>query len=304
MTDPSSLSDDSPGLSELASRRDGDYSVVRIEKEPDRPWRGATRLDTVVIEEPMEIRVIFGKPDAQIMRCLTVTMRTPGDDEELAAGFLLTEGILRSADEISGFKILGNDADGNATGNIVRVDMRPDVTVDFSRIQRNFVSTSSCGVCGKASLDALQMLGLKPLDREPWRMSAQAVCGLPDTLRKHQPTFSRTGGLHAAGLFRPNRQLIEVREDVGRHNAVDKLIGCSFLRGDTPLSDSVMVISGRASFEIMQKAIAAGIAMVVAVGAPSSLAVETAIRYNVTLVGFASPDHFNVYSVPQRIEMS
>lgn len=265
------------------------------------------RDDSVVIEEPMEIRIVYGPDDERVMRSLSITMRTPGNDQELAAGFLLTEGIVSHPEEIEGTKSLGTDEDGGHTGNIVRVDLRADVDIDVGRLQRNFFTTSSCGVCGKASLEALVVQGLRPLpefaaspDKSP--VARSVVHGLSAALRERQPTFSRTGGLHAAAIFSHDGQIEQVREDVGRHNAVDKLIGRCFLDGKNPLSQYIMMISGRASFEIMQKAIAAGVPVVVAVGAPSSLAVDTARHYNMTLIGFASAERFNIYAGPERIE--
>lgn len=259
------------------------------------------RDDTVVVEEPMEIRVVFNSGGERSMRSLSITMRTPGNDEELAAGFLFTEGILTDASEIEGFKILGTGEDGEPTGNIVRLDLRPDVKIDFARLQRNFFTTSSCGVCGKASLDSLEVQGLQPLPENSISVTRDVVHQLPAGLRDGQPTFARTGGLHAAALFSVAGEIECVREDVGRHNAVDKLIGRCFLDRQTPLSSYIMMISGRASFEIMQKALVARVAMVVAVGAPSSLAVEMARHYNMALIGFASAERFNIYSGADRV---
>ena len=260
------------------------------------------RQDQVAVEEPVEIRVICGPLEKRVMRSVSITMRTPGNDEELAAGFLLTEGILTSPDQIADIQLRGVDPDGVVTGNIVRVEVRPEVDLDLNRLQRNFFTTSSCGVCGKASLEALRVQGLKPVGVGDFEMDAARICELPDRLRASQNTFRRTGGLHGAGLFAMNGHLLDTREDVGRHNAVDKLIGRYFLDGETPMSNYGMIVSGRVSFEIMQKGLVAGIPVIVAVGAPSSLAVEMAIEYQMTLIGFASQSRFNIYATRGRVK--
>lgn len=249
----------------------------------------------------MEIRLVFGPQDKRVLRSVSVTMRTPGNDEELAAGFLFSEGILSSPSEIDTIEVRGVDQDGNLTGNIIRVVLQPGVEVDFQRLQRNFLSNSSCGVCGKASLESLEVQGVQPIRGSSWSVQAPAIYRLSTALRSLQPTFDLTGGIHAAAFADTSCEIIEAREDVGRHNAVDKLIGTSFLRGELPAQDRIMVVSGRASFEIVQKAIVAGVPMMVAVGAPSSLAVEMAQKYQMTLVGFASERRFNVYSCNKRI---
>ncbi len=259
------------------------------------------RDDLVAVEEPVEIRLVHGPENDRKMRSVSVTMRTPGHDEELAAGFLMTENIIQSADQIADFQFRGIDADGQQTGNIVRVELRPDISVDLARLQRNFYTTSSCGVCGKASLEALNVQGLVPLAADTFRITAERVRGLPELLRQQQATFNRTGGLHGAGLAGADGHLVDSREDVGRHNAVDKLVGRWFLDGKTPLHEYAMIVSGRVSFEIMQKALVAGIPLIIAVGAPSSLAIEMARQYHMTLVGFTSPARFNLYSAAERI---
>lgn len=260
-----------------------------------------SRQDAVVVEEPIEIRVVFGPREKRTMRSVSITMRTPGNDRELAAGFLLTEDILSSPDQIEGFQVRGVDSDGLETGNIIRVEVKPDVEIELGRLQRHFFTTSSCGVCGKASLEALEVQGLRPLHDDGLQINPESVRRLPGLLRDRQETFNRTGGLHAAGLANGAGELIDSREDVGRHNAVDKLVGRYFLDGKTPLMKYVMIVSGRVSFEIMQKALVAGVPMIVAVGAPSSLAVDMALQYNMTLVGFTSEERFNVYAGSGRI---
>lgn len=259
------------------------------------------REDRLVVEEPMEIRLLFGPPEKRVVRSLSVTMRTPGEDEELAAGFLFTEGILSSPDQIEAIEARGVDANGQPTGNTIRVALRPEVEVDFAKLQRHFYTSSSCGVCGKASLEMLELRGARPVEAT-WSISAEAIRRLPDRLRGAQPTFELTGGLHAAGLFDSTGQLLNVREDVGRHNAVDKLFGRAFLERQMPLDRFGLVISGRVSFEIMQKALAARVPMIVAVGAPTSLAVDLANQYGLTLVGFTSAKRMNVYAGGSRVE--
>ena len=265
------------------------------------PGGTTDRSDPVAVEEPMEIRVSCGPDASRSTRSLSITMRTPGHDFELAAGFLFTEGILERPDQIRSIEFCGPAAPGRATSNIVRVELAPDVELDLERLQRHFFATSSCGICGKASLDALHVQGLQTLDPSRLVVQRSVIHRLPDELRSAQPVFEHTGGLHAAALATGEGELIEVREDVGRHNAVDKLIGRRFLDGHAPFADHVMVVSGRASFEILQKALVAGVPMMVAVGAPSSLAVEMAEKFGMTLIGFASRDRFNVYAQPQRV---
>ncbi len=284
-----------------ANRVDSESRVCEVPIHQVLAAETSARADCVVVEEPMEIRVVFGPPEKRVMRSVSITMRTPGHDDELAAGFLFTEGILNSPQQIGQIETRGVDPDGKSTGNIVRVSLRDSENVDLSRLQRHFFTTSSCGVCGKASLDALEVQGLRPLGAD-WTISGKRITALPGLLRASQPTFSQTGGLHAAGICGLDGVLLAVREDVGRHNAVDKLLGRFFLDGQTPLSRCVMIISGRASFEIMQKALVAGVPAVVAVGAPSSLAVDLADRYGMTLVGFASENRFNIYARAHRID--
>jgi len=249
----------------------------------------------------MEVRIDHGAEGSRSARSLSVTMRTPGHDFELAAGFLMTEGILTHREEIDRIEFCGPAAPGRDTSNIVKVVLAPSVRVDLGTLERNFYTTSSCGICGKASLDALHVQGLqRPAASHP-RLARASIHELPDRLGAAQPLFHSTGGLHAAGLVEADGTVRDVREDVGRHNAVDKLLGRRFLDGATPLGDHPMVVSGRASFEIVQKALAAGVPMIVAVGAPSSLAVDLARRFGMTLVGFASRERFNVYCGHDRI---
>jgi FdhD protein len=263
---------------------------------------GATsRSDAIAVEEPMEIRVASGPAEKRRTRSVSVTMRTPGHDFELAVGFLFSESLLPSRELIDDVVFCGPPAPGKEQSNIVRVELDEGLELDLVKLQRNFYSTSSCGICGKASLDALNFEGYTVMAPANFRVSAEVIHAMPDRLRAEQAVFDRTGGLHAAGLFEANGELRICREDVGRHNAVDKVIGAQVLAGAVPLSDTILVVSGRVSFEILQKALAAGIPMIVAVGAPSSLAVEMAERFGMTLVGFARDQRFNVYAGSERI---
>jgi FdhD protein len=251
------------------------------------------RTDTLAAEEPLEVRV---QGPGQEQRSVAVTMRTPGGDFELAVGFLFTEGLVAPGDvhRVAYCDTLPGE---DQRYNIVAVTVgRP---FDFDLLKRNFYATSSCGVCGKAALDDIEVR-CQPVAEGP-EMTAATLVGLPDALRSAQKVFERTGGLHAAGLFTPEGSLASIREDVGRHNAVDKVVGEQVLAGRVPLADHVLQVSGRLSFEIVQKAAVAGIPIVSAVSAPSSLAVEAGQRFGMTLVGFVRDERLNVYTHPERI---
>lgn len=267
-----------------------------------RIWRvdgGAARTaeDVLATEEPLEIRLLRGEQSVP----LAVTMRTPGHDFELAAGFLFSEGIVRGRDQIERMEYCVGPVDEQQY-NSVGVRLRAGAALDTERLTRHFYTTSSCGVCGKASLDALRVEVPWTIPTDEPRVSAEVVAGLPDELRAAQGVFDRTGGLHASGLFDTDGVLLSVREDVGRHNALDKLIGEQLLEGTLPLHNRLLVVSGRASFELVQKTAMAGIPLMVAVGAPSSLAVEAAEEFGITLVGFARGPRFNVYSHASCVE--
>jgi FdhD protein len=227
-------------------------------------------------------------------------MRTPGHDEDLAVGFLFTEGIIHARADVQGVVVRGQRA-ADGLINVVRVELAPGVTVDFKRLERNFYMTSSCGVCGKASIEAVAVQGQYDVGAMDFKMSGAALGRLPAALKAQQAVFEQTGGLHASGLFDATGTIVGLREDVGRHNALDKLIGQALLRGELPLERHGVIVSGRASFELMQKAKMAGCPLVAAVGAPSSLAVELAREFDITLVGFLKADRFNVYSRPDRV---
>lgn len=255
--------------------------------------------DPVTVEEPMEIRVRHRDEGRSVTRSVAVTMRTPGEDFELAAGFLFTEGLVGRREEIGEISYC-RDA-GEQEYNVVTVRLRSFARFDPSLLDRNFYMTSSCGVCGKASLEAVEVKGCAPLPRGELTLDPDVVASLPERLRESQDVFRRTGGIHAAGLFDADGGLRGLMEDVGRHNAVDKAVGAAFLEGRLPLADRALVVSGRASFEILQKALAAGIPAVVAVGAPSSLAVDLARRFRMTLLGFTRDGGFNVYAGEERM---
>jgi len=249
--------------------------------------------DALAAEEPLEIRI--GAFPATMP--LTVTMRTPGHDEELAAGFLLTEGIVSDPAQIAALRGFVTSAAGKRNG--VEVELR-DCEFDPGQLQRNFFAASSCGICGKASIDAIRQRGLRAPNAE-FRFDPELLCTLPEKLREAQTVFSRTGGLHAAALFDSSGNLAVLREDIGRHNAVDKVIGWAMLQGQLPLSRHGMLVSGRGGFEIVQKALAAGLPILASVSAPSSLAVQLARELGLTLVGFLRGRRFVIYSNPSRI---
>ena len=262
--------------------------IVRITADGER-----TRPDTVAVEEPFEIRV-NGTP-------LTVTMRTPGDDVDLAHGFLLTEGVITSREDVLTARYCaGSDVDGMNTYNVLDIQLAPGVPGPDPSITRNFYTTSSCGVCGKAALDAVRLASRFPTDTDA-TISATTLATLPDQLRDRQKVFDTTGGIHAAGLFTTDGELLAVREDVGRHNAVDKVIGWALLADRVPLTGCVLMVSGRASFELAQKAAMAGIPILAAVSAPSSLAVDVATEQGMTLIGFLRGNSMNVYANAHRV---
>ncbi|MFJ9554728.1 formate dehydrogenase accessory sulfurtransferase FdhD [Nocardiopsis sp. NPDC101807] len=252
------------------------------------------RVDTFVVEEPLEIR-LDGEP-------LSITMRTPGDDFDLAAGFLVSEGVVSRAEEITAIRYCaGATEDGSNTYNVLDVSLAPGVPRPDTSLERNFYTTSSCGLCGKASLDAVRTQARWRVAEDGARIGADTLTALPDRLREAQRVFDRTGGLHAAGLFTADGELLALREDVGRHNAVDKLVGWALRSGRLPLEGTVLMLSGRASFELVQKAWMAGVPMMAAVSAPSSLAVDLAEEAGITLAGFLRGTSMNVYAGRHRI---
>lgn len=258
--------------------------------------RATRRTDRVVTEEPMEVRLSDGTQSQTV----AVTMRTPGNDFELAAGFLFSEGLLRDPGEIETISYCrDDDLPAEQLYNIVIVETRAPLP-DTSRLERHFQISSSCGVCGKASIETIEVMGCERVGEGP-QLTSEELLSVPAKMRSAQGLFDTTGGLHAAALFSPDDKQPLVREDVGRHNAVDKLVGRAFLDGRTPLDGTLMMVSGRSSFEIVQKAVVAGIPVVCSVSAPSSLAVAVADRFGVTLVGFLRDDRFNVYAGSERV---
>ena len=252
------------------------------------------RADTLVAEEPLEVR-IDGSP-------LTVTMRTPGNDFDLAAGFLVGEGVVHHTDDVRVIRYCaGATEDGSNTFNVLDVSLAPHVPAPDTSLERNFYTTSSCGLCGKASLDAVRTQATWSVTEDEAGVGLSTLTRLPDRRREAQRVFARTGGLHAAGLFTTEGELLAVREDVGRHNAVDKVVGWALREGRLPLRGSVLMVSGRASFELVQKAWMAGIPTLAAVSAPSSLAVDLAAEAGMTLVGFLRGESMNGYAGRERV---
>lgn len=270
----------------------------RVQRTRVTAWRrgvASERVDRTAAEEPMEIRV---QGAGQTAESVAVTMRTPGDDFDLAVGFLATEGLLRSPDEIETVAYC-RDGEGTQEFNVVTVTLRR--RWEAGVVQRNFFATSSCGICGKATLDAVEVRCERVAPGPS--VAPSALLSLPERMREAQRVFEETGGLHATALFDAGAELVTLREDVGRHNAFDKVVGRALLAGGLPLSGHVAMVSGRASFEIVQKAAAAGVPVVCAVSAPSSLAVEAGERFGITVVGFLRGEGFNVYTHPERVEL-
>ncbi|MEV4186280.1 formate dehydrogenase accessory sulfurtransferase FdhD [Streptosporangium canum] len=253
--------------------------------------------DDLATEEPLEIRIQTG----EARRTVAITMRTPGADFELAAGFLYGEGVIAPGDLSSIAYCTDADVAPEARYNTVTVRLRGGRLPDLPALDRHFMTSSACGVCGTASLDALRGRCSPLPDQEDLRVSPEILYGLPHRLREGQGVFGKTGGLHAAGLFTVAGELLAIREDVGRHNAVDKLVGWALMNGRLPLGGHILMVSGRSSYEIMQKALAAGVPVVCAVSAPSSLAVDLAREFGMTLVGFLRDERFNLYSAPERV---
>jgi FdhD protein len=276
-------------------RRRGSKTKARVRVVEE--GRVRVRPDTLATEEPMEIRLISG--DAK--RTAAVTMRTPGADFELAAGFLYGEGIVCSPEDILKISYCVDiNLDAEQQYNIVNVELRSGRDYDLKALERHFYTTSACGVCGKASLEQLELRGCPVIPPGP-EVAAEVIYSLPEKLREAQGLFEATGGLHAAALFDAGGNLVALKEDVGRHNATDKLVGWALLEGRLPLSDHIVMVSGRSSFEILQKCLAAGVPVVCAISAPSSLAVDVARQFGITLVGFLRGNRFNVYSAHERI---
>jgi len=272
----------SPGIARMPIQKIQDTDVLEAS-------------DELAVEEPLEIRLQYGPAGERREQSISITMRTPGNDVQLATGFLYTEGILPEASAVKGTY--------TAIPNSILISLREDVGLDLGRLQRHFYTTSSCGVCGKSSLDSLRTVCPSPAPTTQWRLTPELLHPLPDMLRQQQDIFGSTGGLHACALFNRQGQLLALQEDIGRHNALDKLIGWALQEGQLPLADHILLLSGRACFELIQKAAMAGIKVVAAVGAPSSLAVELARGYDITLIGFLRDQRFNIYAGAPRIKI-
>jgi FdhD protein len=270
-------------------------SIIKVEQGVSTP-----KQDLVVKEEPLEIRLGYGPETSRKQSTISVTMRTPGHDEQLCLGFLYNEGMIETRDQVMSAKYCSNVALEDGGDNIMRIELKPDLNFRPADFSRNFYTNSSCGVCGKATID--HILDNCTIATDPGlAVKKKVILSLPDKLKEIQDVFKYTGGLHACGLFDLEGNLGLHKEDVGRHNALDKLIGSLLLHNSLPASDKILMLSGRISFELVQKAIRAGILVVVAVGAPSSLAIELADRFGISLIGFLKEHSFNIYTHPHRI---
>lgn len=276
-------------------------SVLKLPVTTVNHGESQVKTDAIAIEEPLEIRIIYGAAGDLKTQNVSVTMRTPGGDAELASGFLFTEGIIKQAADIreASHKFI---ACSENRENVIEISLAEHVVPHLQNAERNFYTTSSCGVCGKGSINAIRTVSsFSEVQEDANMIGSNTLIALPEKLRHHQKVFADTGGLHACGLFNASGDLLIVREDVGRHNALDKLIGAAMQQYPMPLNSHILLLSGRASFELVQKAAMAGINIIAAVGAPSSLAVQLAAEFNITLVGFLRGERFNIYTVPKRI---
>lgn len=279
-------------------------SVVTTQVVKVRGGKKNKTDDLLAVEEPLEIRLSFGAANQREEKRISVTMRTPSNDFELALGFLYNENIITHFAEVRHIRYCHNVEKQEEKGNVVKVSLQPDFSPNLQFSERNFYTNSSCGVCGKTSIDAIKMKNCAALSVEKAIFSAKQILSFGDILNGNQTVFKRTGGLHGAGLFDSFGKLLLIREDVGRHNAVDKVVGAALYKGLFPLKNTLLFLSGRISFELVQKAIVAKIPIIVAFGAPSSLAVKLASAFNITLIGFIKNDSFNIYSKAERIIFS
>lgn len=275
------------------------YDYVTVHKVQGQDVTVAS--DVLAAEEPLEIRVGYGPSGQREHRTLSITMRTPGHDFELAAGFLLTEGIIRGRQDLRGVIYCPDVEKDDERENVVRTELAPTATPDLPRLERHFYTSSSCGVCGKTSIEAVHAASCPVLPKNAPQVDPAVIHQLPERQRAAQALFEQTGGLHAAALFSPGGKLLLLREDVGRHNALDKVIGAALFQDMLPLHNSILLVSGRASFELVQKAAVAGIPIMAAVGAPSSLAVKAAQDFGMTLCGFVRQGRYNVYCGQERL---
>ncbi|VTP96103.1 formate dehydrogenase accessory sulfurtransferase FdhD [Sphingobacterium daejeonense] len=280
-----------------------DSSIQKVQIQRFSDLDSDSREDLLAVEEPLEIRISFSYANQVGMKSISVTMRTPGNDKDLALGFLFTEGIIDSFDQVKSVSYLKVDCSNNKE-NIVVVELNEGVEPNLGTADRNFYTTSSCGVCGKGSIQSIKTVskfqGMVP---EIQSFGAKVLFDLPEKLRSAQDNFEVSGGIHASGIFTSDGELMFLREDVGRHNALDKLIGHALQEGLLPLNRFVLLLSGRASFELIQKAAMAGISIVAAIGAPSSLALELAKEFNITLIGFLKNNRFNIYNQNENIHI-
>lgn len=279
----------------------GPAGVASVEVDVFAEGARSRRSDLVTVEAPLEVRLVHGPERERAQLSVAVTMRTPGDDLALAVGFLHGEGVVHAADEVVAIEHEGPPDPASGERNVVRVELSPTVDFDEKALQRNVYTTSSCGICGKASLEAVRVQLPDRGGRDSFAISRRALETLPRRLWERQLEFASTGGLHASATFDATGAIVAVAEDVGRHNALDKLVGRYLLDGRLPLATSGLVFSGRASFELVQKAAMAGCPFVGAIGPPSSLAIELAAEQRMTLVGFLREDRFNVYTLPHRV---
>ncbi|WP_294333092.1 formate dehydrogenase accessory sulfurtransferase FdhD [uncultured Chryseobacterium sp.] len=277
--------------------------VKKIEIVRAKDHQSFSCTDEVSVEEPLEIRVSYLEDGQKLKKNISVTMRTPGNDAELAAGFLFTEGIISDPQQIKKVNRLQAGCSVNS-GNVITVELSAGFIPQLMNADRNFYTTSSCGVCGKGSIESIKTVSpFQNLKKKPQMVSLETIYQLAEKLRTFQNNFSATGGIHASGIFDNEGNLLALREDVGRHNALDKLIGNALMTGQLPLQDRILVLSGRASFELIQKAAMAGLSIVAAIGAPSSLAVDLAKEFDMTLLGFLRNNRFNIYHKSSQIEI-
>ncbi len=272
--------------------------IVKIDGE-----KSTSSPDLLAVEEPLEIRLSYGIDSERVQKSISVTMRTPGNDHELCLGFLFTEGIITTFEQVREIRYCTDVKSEEERNNVMLVFLQPDVEFDVQKLERLFYTTSSCGVCGKASIEAIQVQNRNVFSDHNPQLSPQLIHQLPMIAAKDQTIFQHTGGLHAASIFSASGELICSREDVGRHNALDKVIGAMMSEGKTPLLNHIVLVSGRAGFELIQKAIVAGIPVLASVGAPTGLAARLAEEYNLTLLGFVRDDRFNIYSGKERIKV-
>lgn len=272
-------------------------NILKVSKDEN-----LIKQDKLAVEEPLEIRLVYGNESNRVIKNISITMRTPGNDLELALGFLYTENIIRSADDL-----LPESAKSSKMvflpENVIQVELSYDCNPDIDRLERHFYTSSSCGVCGKSSIESLKTARMPSLELGIPAFSKELIFGLPELLRNQQDIFEKTGGLHASAIFDKDGNIQFLKEDVGRHNALDKIAGAALLANKLPLNEQILLVSGRASFELVQKAAMMGVPVMAAVGAPSSLAVQLAEEAGITLIGFLRQDRFNVYCGAERIKM-